>query len=223
MSKRPIENQEAATRLAKRLRSDPNRTTDIASVCKTDQEKAIEDADPKPFVYQTPLIFAFPTSLAVVKSATFEYDCTPWLFEPLDDLRLLWTINAFASQHRRNEHWAIPKATPMVRLGTGTTSYVHIYAVFPHLETIGKTAKCRTFKKWHDMVVLPALEGALAATGYHVYAEEWPPTHRLAVLNSQAERVEMGRPDAPLTPIITQVSKASIHFCLYGCLPLSLA
>ena len=98
----------------------------------------------------------------------------------------------------------------------GTSTDAHFYAVFPHLETIGKTAECRIFKKWHDDVVLPAFEEALRAAG-HAYPEEYPPDHELAVVNSQFERDEMMRPDAPLAEITTRVSKVSISFCLYGC------
>lgn len=138
--------------------------------CKLDQEKPVEDAKPKLFCYQAPFIYAFPTNLAIVETAAFEYDCTPWLVEPLHDDILLWRMVDFARPYRRKGE----SATPRVRFGTSTD--VHFYAVFPHLETIGMTAECRIFKKWHDDVVLPAFGEALKAAG-HTYPEEYPPAH----------------------------------------------
>jgi len=60
----------------------------------------------------------------------------------------------------------------------------------------------------------PAFGEALEMAG-HAYVEESPPTHELAVLNSQFERVEMMRPGAPLALITTQVSKAILCFRLF--------
>ena len=113
----------------------------------------------------------------------------------------------FADPYRREGDLATPK------LRFGISPYIHFYAVFPHLETIGKTAECRIFKKWHDDVVLPAFREVLRAMG-HAYHKEYPPTHKLALMDSECERVEMMRPDAPLAPIRTRVNKASIQFSL---------
>lgn len=123
-------------RSAKHLRpSDPDRMTDITPDSKVDQEEPIQNANLKLFVYQTPFIYAFPTSLAVVKQDLFNYDCTPWLSEPLHDLIRLWRFLDFAYPYRREGESATPK------VHFGTTPEIHIYAVFPHLETIGKTAE----------------------------------------------------------------------------------
>lgn len=175
-----------------------------------DREDPVEKANPELLAYETPLIFAFPTILAVAKYALFEYDCTPWLAEPLRDLRLLWKIVDFASPYRREGE----TATPVMPLGT--SSFVRFYAVFPHLKTIGKTAKCPIFKKWHDDVINPAFDEALRAASFRFH-EEYPPSHKLALLKSETERDEMMRPDVRLTPIKTRVSEVPINTYLQGC------
>ena len=93
-----------------------------SKIAAMDREDPIEKANPELLAYQTPLIFAFPTTLAIVKHALFEYDCTPWLAEPLRDLRLLWKIVDFASPYRREGE----TATPGIPLGT--SSFVPFYA-----------------------------------------------------------------------------------------------
>lgn len=78
MSKHPLEDQEAEASLAKRLRpSDPNAMADMIPDCKMDQENPVEDASPKFCCYQTPFIYAFPTSLAIVKNAHFSMTAHP--------------------------------------------------------------------------------------------------------------------------------------------------
>lgn len=95
----------------------------------------------------------------------------------------------------------------------GTSSFVRFYAVFPHLKTIGKTAKCPIFKKWHEGVIKPAFDEALRAASFRFH-EEYPPSHELALLNSAIERDEMMRPNARLTPIKTRVSEFPINIYL---------
>lgn len=95
----------------------------------------------------------------------------------------------------------------------GTSSFVRFYAVFPHLKTIGKTAKCPIFKKWHDDVINPAFDEALGAANFRFH-EEHPPSHKLALLKSETERDEMMRPDVLLTPIRTRVSEVPINIYL---------
>ena len=187
MQKHSLENPEELAPLAKRLRlSDPNTMTETTPDVKSDQEDSIENTNPKLFEYRTPLIYAFPTTLAVGEFAWFRYNCTPWLAERLNDLRLFWRIVDFAHPYRREGD----KSTPIMRLGT--TVYVHFYAVFPHLETIGRTAKCGVFKKWHDEVIRPAFEKTIY--------EQVPPTHERVLLHSKGiERAE------------TPVSKALIN------------
>ena len=64
----------------------------------------------------------------------------------------------------------------------GTAHWVQSYAIFPHLETIGKTAKCQIFQKWHDEVMEPAINetirsGVSGHLGSHelvLLQSEWP-------------------------------------------------
>ena len=169
------------------------------------------EADPALPIWDTPLIYAFPTSLAVINSH-FEYDGTPWLTEPISDLNLLWRINRLTfSKKTKND----PRGTTMLHLGSAC--FVHVYAVFPHLDTIGKTAECQTFKVWHDEVIRNAFEEA--REGWRS-AEDGPHPHDLTVMHSEVERVEMMKPDAPLIPIVTKVSKrAYFDYALMEAIP----
>ena len=191
--------------LAKRLRlSNPNMTTDTTPDANIDQEDSIEHANPKLFEYATPLIFAFPTNLAVGgEFASFRYDCTPWLAERLKDLRLLWRIVDFAHKYRREGN----KATPILLLGAAL--HVQFYAVFPHLETIGETAKCGIFKKWHDEVMHPAFSKTIASRFHY---DQVPHKHKSVLLHSGGID-----PGDPPTPIDTLVSKAPVNIYLYNC------
>ena len=94
---------------------------------------------------------------------------------------------------------------PIVLLGTA--GHVHWYAVLPHLKTIGKTAKCRVFKKWHDEVMVSAFREIVGAGFYH----KLPPPHNLVRLDSE------GMPGDLSTPITTPVSKAPITMYSCGC------
>ena len=64
--------------------------------------------------------------------------------------------------------------------------------------------------------MLPASKEALKTAG-HAYNKEFPPNHKLAMMNSKIERVEMMRRYAPLTPTITKACDTSLEFYCYCC------
>ena len=114
----------------------------------------------------------------------------PWLSEPLHGLGLLWRVINFVHSYRR-EGDSVPPT-----LHVRAYSHIYAYAAFPHLQTIGKTAECSIFKEWHDQVMLPAFKEVLKIAG-RASPVERPPTHQLAVMNSEAEGVEMMGDYAP--------------------------
>ncbi|KAL8753719.1 MAG: hypothetical protein Q9199_004842 [Rusavskia elegans] len=167
-----------------------------------DRGNPVEDDD---FYYETSAIYAFPTSLAALTMdySQFDYDCTPWLSPTYRGRKCRKLINDHASPYNVNGD------TEAALLPFGTTNNCRVYAVFPHLDSIGETSGCKIFKKWHDKVMLDAL------TDHSSYAM-YPQHHRMNILNSQVERVEMGRPEAPLEPITYTVKYfPSVHMHKY--------
>ncbi|KAL8853036.1 MAG: hypothetical protein Q9221_002066 [Calogaya cf. arnoldii] len=153
-------------------------------------------ANDKDFFYETSAIYAFPTHLTAfaTKNGGLEYDCTPWLRPTYRGRKCRRLVDEHAAPFQSDVDIE-PALLPF-----GSTMSCNVYTVFPHLAKIGDSESCKTFKKWHDKVVVRACEDSIG--NLH---NESPLPHELAIDNSKVEICELGRPEAPLTPITFRV------------------
>ena len=175
-------------------------------------------AEPTLVYCETTTIYAFPTSLAVIGQNALDYDCTPWLSKCPKDGPLFWkTMNVVQSKQGERDYASAAPILPVLPFGTSTD--VHVYAVFPHLKTIGRTAECAVFKTWHDEVIRPSFHKVSRAAPF--FNHELPVSHGEVIQRIETQillRSQLGHPETPLNPVQTRVSM-SCSLCLPLVLP----